>query len=288
MGASSSNESRYLYKIDEKLDMTQTRYYAVFEKSPFSSGAFRYCYKGELKDINNNTYGNCVVKVFKKKIARKSSDLSEDFKNSVYANSVANEFNNSQLGKNFYDLIFVIPWAASLEKYARFNLFGFISIRDDDSMAKIKQDEWLSIEPYLEGYYEKYVSNTNDTDPHIGKAIPAFMHWNWVYSKGEKVVSDIQGIEKKGYYHLTDPAVQSINGDFGLTDLGPYGILVFLANHEHNEYCINLPWPSDNIIDTLKSFHKVGNKRTTFSFEFKNYPNLRQFYINIKSTVFRN
>ena len=288
MGVSSSNESRYLYKVDQNLKLTATKYYAVFNKTHFSKGAFRYCYKGELKDIRDNSYGECVVKVFIKKVAKKSSDLSVDFKNSVYANKVANIFNNSNLGKNFYNLVFVIPWAASLEKYARFNLFFFIPIRDDDSMAKIKQDEWLSIEPFLQGIYRKFVSNTNSTDFFIGKAIPTFMHWNWVYSRGEKVVSDIQGVEKQGYYHLTDPAVQSINQEFGLTDLGPYCILVFLAKHNHNEYCKNLPWPNQKIIDSLNYYRKVSAKRTSFSFEFKNHPNLRQFYINIKNTVFGN
>lgn len=219
-------------------------------------------------------------------MARYTSDLSEDFKNSIYANQVANIFNSSNIGRNFYNLIFVLPFEASLQKYARFNLFFFIPIRNDDSMAKIKENEWLSIEPFLKGKYEKFVSNTNVTDFFIGKAIPTFMHWNWVYSRGEKVVSDIQGIEKDGYYHLTDPAVQSINQEYGTTDLGPYGILVFLAKHRHNEYCKNLPWPNNQIINIINSYHIRGNKRTTFSFEFKSDPRIKSFYMNIKKTVF--
>jgi hypothetical protein len=101
MGASSSNESRFLYKIDENLILSKIYYYAVFEKTPFSEGACRYCYKGEIKDCNDNTSynkffptGQCVVKVFKKKVAKYTSDLSEDFKNSIYANKVANIFNS--------------------------------------------------------------------------------------------------------------------------------------------------------------------------------------------------
>jgi hypothetical protein len=293
MGASSSNESRFLYKIDDNLILSKIYYYAVFEKTPFSEGACRYCYLGEIKDRNDNTSynkffptGKCVVKVFKKKVAKYTSDLSEDFKNSIYANKVANIFNSSSIGSNFYNLIFVLPFAASLQKYARFNLFFFIPIRNDDSMAKIKEDEWLAIEPYLDGKYEKFVSNTNKTDYKLGKAIPTFMHWNWVISKGEKVVSDIQGIEEDGYYHLTDPAVQSINQEYGSTDLGPYGILVFLARHRHNEYCINLPWPNNQIINIINSYHIISNKRTTFSFEFKKDPRIREFYMTIKNSVF--
>ena len=112
------------------------------------------------------------------------------------------------------------------------------------------------------------------------------MHWNWVYSKGEKVVSDVQGVEKNGYYLLTDPAVQSINQEYGSTDLGAYVILVFLAKHQHNQYCQHLPWPNTRIINIINSYHQATYKRTTFSFEFKSDPKIRQMYINIRNSVF--
>ena len=204
MGVSASNESRFLYKINENFNYKKMNFYAVFDESPFAKGACRYCYKGQIKNRNGDNItnvffpsGTCVVKVFQKKIAKKYSDLSEDFKNSIYAYKMANVFKSTNLGQQFYKLIFILPFAASLEKYARFNLFFFIPIRNDDCMAKIKENEWLSIEPFLTGKYEKFVSNTNNSKITIGMVIPTFMHWNWVYSRGEKVVSDIQGIEKK-------------------------------------------------------------------------------------------
>ena len=86
---------------------------------------------------------------------------------------------------------------------------------------------------------------------------------------------------------MTDPATQSINQEYGLTDLGPYGILVFLAKHRHTTYCQNLPWPNYKIINLIRSYHMVGNRRTTFSFEFKRDPNIRPFYMNIKNSVFK-
>ena len=61
---------------------------------------------------------------------------------------------------------------------------------------KIKKHEWFAVEPFINGKYEKFVSNTNWENPNLGVSIPAFMHWNWVYSKGEKVVSDVQGVKK--------------------------------------------------------------------------------------------
>ena len=292
MGSQSPNESRYLHRIDESLNTTKTNYYACFEKNPKSEGAFRYCYSGNIKDWNdeltkNSSFpnGKCVVKVFKKKVAHHKTDLNEDFKNSIYANKVSKIF-NSLYGKKLYELKFVLPFASTMQKYSQFFLFGLIPIDNNDSKKKIKQDEWIAVEPDIGEPYKKYVSNTNWEIDDLGKAIPAFMHWNWVYSKGEKVVSDVQGVEKSGYYELTDPAVQSINCEYGTTDLGPYGLLVFLAKHKHNNYCEKLPWPSISYIKLINLFHQSTSKRTTFSFEFSKSPQIGELYMKIKKTVF--
>lgn len=292
MGNTSLNESKYIYKIDENLNTTQLKYYAYFNKTPSSEGAFRYCYLGDIKDENDkqvkNSYfpeGKCVVKVFKKKIAHYQEDLNDDFKNSIYADKVSKIFNDLYRDK-LYELNFVIPFAASMDKYATFNLFFFIPIKHDDSQKKIKEKEWFAVEPYIGENYEKFVSNTNWEHPNLGKAIPAFMHWSWVYSKGEKVVSDVQGVESYSNYILTDPAVQSLNQEYGSTDLGSYGILVFLAKHTHNIYCQNLPWPKGMIINELRSYHQRTSQRTSFSFEFINDPSIKDMYLNIKNQVF--
>ncbi len=140
-------------------------------------------------------------------------------------------------------------------------------------MKKIKQNEWHAIEPYITGKYQKFVSNTNKTKKDIGKAIPAFMHWNWVFSRGEKVVSDVQGVIKNNYYHLTDPAVQSINSEYGLTDLGAYGILVFLAKH------------NSQTIDMLNAYHIMSNERTIFFLNLKTLQISEIFILKLKMTL---
>ena len=55
---------------------------------------------------------------------------------------------------------------------------------------------------------------------YVNQIIYYFMNWNQRYSKGEKVIVDIQGVEKDYNYELTDPAVQSINVEYGEKDLG--------------------------------------------------------------------
>ena len=47
-------------------------------------------------------------------------------------------------------------------------------------MKKIKKDEWILIEPYIDGTYEKFINNNflcnNNTDNNVSYC----MNWNWV------------------------------------------------------------------------------------------------------------
>jgi len=302
MGSEYNNISCFIYKINENQDKQTIDYYAYFEKTPFSEGSFRYCYKGEIRDKNNKfskSYifpsGKCVVKVFKQKVAHYLSDFKEDFRNTFYSIKVSELF-NSLYSSSCSKLHFNSAYATSLYKHSAFELFGFIPIRDSDSMMKIKENEWLAIEPFLDGKYEKFVSNTclyyiDMPD----ETIPFFMHWNWVYSKGESIISDFQGIKKGNYYELTDPAVQSINGEYGEADLGTYGLLAFLIRHKHNQYCKDLPWPKDedferlnNVISNL-DIKKV--RKTTFIFNILKEYNIKkeqfdEIYFYLKDCAF--
>ena len=120
-------------------------------------------------------------------------------------------------------------------------------------MKKIKKDEWILIEPYINGKYEKFINNNclcnNNTDNNVSY----FMHWNWVSSKGEKLICDIQGVNKKDKYELTDPATQSINKEFGKSDMGPDSLINFVYSHKHNEFCKYLPWPNEEKIKNVKN-----------------------------------
>ena len=87
------------------------------------------------------------------------------------------------------------------------------------------------------------------------------MHWIWAYSKGEILVSDIQGVSDKDKIILTDPEIQSIHKIFGNTNLGAEGLIYFLSEHEHNEYCKSLPGPNDKEIKKIKQASRCLKKR---------------------------
>ena len=72
------------------------------------------------------------------------------------------------------------------------------------------------------------------------------------HSKGEKLICDIQGVNKKDKYELTDPATQSINKEFGKSDMGPDSLINFVYSHKHNEFCKYLPWPNEEKIKNVK------------------------------------
>ena len=65
---------------------------------------------------------NALLKFSKKKVAYHKTDLNEDFKNSIYARKVSKIF-NKLYGNVLSELKFVIPFAASMDKYATFIYF---------------------------------------------------------------------------------------------------------------------------------------------------------------------
>ena len=85
------------------------------------------------------------------------------------------------------------------------------------------------------------------------------MHWNWVHTKGEKIICDIQGVKKDDNYELTDPAVYT---------------------HKHNEFCKDLPWPNENGIKKIKKLMLITNPtlekqlyKEVIDSTFSKYPN---------------
>lgn len=276
MGTSLNNVSSYIYKVNEYYNKEITNYYAIFDKSPFTQGEFRYCYKGEIRDENKKLSkpdifpsGKCVIKVMRKKTAYDFSDFKKDFRNLFYSAQVSKDF-NSYYNYKCPELHFIKPYAAKICYHGSFELFDLITIKDSDSMNKIKENEWIAIEPFIDGEYEVFVSNTYWTNKYIDETIPFFMHWNWVNTKGEKLVSDIQGVRREKYYELIDPAVQGINQEYGDGDLGCFGLIAFLIRHKHNKYCKDLPWPEESEIKRyFFNISLMEMRRTIFVNELK-------------------
>ena len=290
MGVSCPNKTKCLYKILSNGMTIDKNIYAEFEPSFFDEGTFRYCYKGKIKNLDGDeitTYdfpsGKCVVKIYKDYSF--TQDYLLDFFGSQYAYEQALLFNNLIQIPN--KINFILPYAGSVHLLARFKLFGLFKVStNDESKRYISPNMKVAIEPYLNGNYIKFSSNSGYENPDFNAYIPAFSHFTWIYSKGTRVVLDVQGIFNNGQYYLTDPACQSLERKFGLSDLGAMGLCKFVLCHKHNNICQDWKWIPPSLEGVLKAYNATSIKRTSFSFENrKNIEKYTPLYLNILKQI---
>ncbi|NXD05391.1 TRPM6 protein, partial [Certhia familiaris] len=120
-------------------------------------------------------------------------------------------------------------------------------------------NQWLTIEKYMTGEFRKYNNNNGDEITPISlleELMLAFSHWTYVYTRGELLVLDLQGVGE----NLTDPSVikpedkKSGKMVFGPANLGEDAIRNFIAKHRCNSCCRKLKLPdlrrSDYTLET--------------------------------------
>ncbi|XP_076447922.1 uncharacterized protein LOC143284787 [Babylonia areolata] len=79
--------------------------------------------------------------------------------------------------------------------------------------------DWLNVEPYMDGRYDKITNNASylaSHRPHLAtgtQVATAFSHFSYVCSQGRFMVVDLQGCvpdDNKGVIYLTDPVLHSV------------------------------------------------------------------------------
>lgn len=289
MGYDIPNETKCLSKILPNGDTLKTDFYAEFKSNYFAQGAFRYCFRGKIKDLDEDDIttadfptGKCVVKVYKD--YNFTEDYLVDFICSQYAYEQARLFNDIIGIPN--KMNFVLPYAGSVHLLAGFKLFGLFKISNDDAKKYLSPNMKVAIEPFLDGDYIKFTSNTGYENPDFDAYIPAFSHFTWIKSRGTMVVMDVQGIFKNKKYFLTDPACQSLSQKFGNSDLGAMGLCKFILCHKHNDICKNWKWIPKSFEGILKTYNATSIKRTSFSFENrKNIEKYTPIYNNLLQNI---
>ena len=134
-----------------------------------------------------------MVKVYKNQAY--TQDYLLDFIGSQYEYEMALLFN--QVIRIPNKLNFVLPYAGSVHLLAGFKLFGLFKVSTNDESKKyLSPNMKVAIEPFLDGQYTKFSSNSGYENPDFNAYIPAFSHFTWIYSKGTRVVMDVQGIFK--------------------------------------------------------------------------------------------
>lgn len=112
----------------------------------------------------------------------------------------------------------------------------------------------------------------------------AFSHYSYHVSRGEYLVSDLQGARYNSSYVLTDPVVHSKNREFGLTDLGQEGIINFFHHHTCGQFCMDqwlVPRSTKKFYPLPKTTFVLPQDRTAgvdLGFEFAPVPNLNMLF----------
>eukprot|EP00927_Polykrikos_kofoidii_P033380 TRINITY_DN28229_c0_g3_i1.p1 TRINITY_DN28229_c0_g3~~TRINITY_DN28229_c0_g3_i1.p1 ORF type:complete len:379 (-),score=40.88 TRINITY_DN28229_c0_g3_i1:114-1157(-) len=184
---------------------------------PLAIGAERIVYKACYTD-GDRVGDLCVKKVFKTGSVYEDSFFANDLEVVAKANDIIDAFSCAQLG-------------AQLKKALHVNrpsVWTHMSERDPHKSL---------IEPFIEGVYKNFNSNTgwSDSGHEIAQAVS---HFSYHWSSGTLVLCDLQGAEYEEDVVFTDPAICSnVAKKYGPTDLGIKGINSVMTRHQCNRYC---------------------------------------------------
>ena len=215
---------------------------ATFEAKSFAEGRFRRAYMGNYTAPLEKVGQKCVMKELKESYTWKSTDWDSTIEIHREAQTLAQGFN--QYSKSDHPIDFT-------------DISVYI-ITNQGSNATPKLNEYVIVEDYIPGQFKKWCNNYGYISDEVSFAIsmPAFAHWSWWYTNGEKMIADLQGVRFDNGYTLTDPVLMSGSVDgrrYGCTDTGVEGIAMFFLNHKCNQFCSNLPKPSINSLGIPQS-----------------------------------
>lgn len=262
-------ETKYLYTIKNGEFSIQQNFFVEFKNEYFDSGTFRNCYKGIIvnkyrKKVKTKDFktGDCVVKVPKNKNGNYNYKI--DFICSEYANSLAQKY-NKEVAKIPDKLNFILPYGTELDIFE-----GEKGI--------------VSVEPYLEGKYIKFYNNDGAPGQKY-KSLTAYTHYTWKENEGKRVITDIQGIKENNKFYLTDPAIQSIEGKYGESDLGVQGLIKFLLFHKCNDICREWRWIEIDKYFKLTNYEKASIRFTKYSFQQAKNEKYLPIYIKLLELI---
>ena len=249
-----------------------------FETNHFAEGRFRKAYRGIYENPPNKRGNRAVVKRNKECCIWNPRDFNITVNMSKEAQRFAQVFNS--LSRTTCPLTFTDINVISFTNHPDFQLY-----------------ESFTVEDYIPGTFQKWCNNfgfissaAKNTDP----SMPAFMHWSWYKTRGEKMVSDLQGARCTDPNHpgyiLTDPAFLSYNHKYGPTDMGVEGMTMFFLHHECNSLCQGIPKPTpgdfvgvipkEKLSAAMLQLQGIGNA-TSYTNEFEFSPRVKQVIIDV-------
>ncbi|KAL8243958.1 hypothetical protein R6Q59_010216 [Mikania micrantha] len=216
-----------MLKHEDNIDINAVELLIHKRSRPFSQGATRLAFYARAQTMSDRF----VVKSFKKE-GKPFTHFAKDMQCQALCKAFALEFNSLLGQETIFDFI-VTTCLKGKKKTAT----------DSD------EQDFLSLEPFIEGTYIKYNSNcgyvNNDLpDDSLNQAAQAFSHFTFERSRGRFLVCDLQGVGGV----LTDPAVHTVDPErfkLGDTNLGSDGFKFFFATHACNDVCRRLELKSN-------------------------------------------
>ena len=234
---------------------------ATFNPTSFAEGRFRRAYNGTWISPASFAGRSCVVKELKSNYTWEASDWNETVNINERAKQLAVIFNSQINGTSI--------------SFTEVHVLKVLCQSDPNTTLKL--NEYATCEDYIPGHFTKWCNNYG----YISSAstiLPAFMHWSWIITRGEEMISDLQGVQNGNSYTLTDAAMLSLSGKYGVTDTGVEGMAMFFLKHNCNSLCQGLSKPTlahfQGIIPQpylLAAETLLGQVQssTTYSFELK-------------------
>ena len=251
-----------------------------FEDSkPFAEGRFRLAYRGVYLLPLQKSGQQCVVKRKRDTYVWSPNGWDLSVKIQREAQALARDFNQHNQTRSILT-----------GKPASYSI-TFANIDKGIITSGQFKNEYAIYEDYLDGEYKKWVGNNGFISPK-SSLLPAFAHWSWVHTGGERMIADLQGVYRPDLnsYLLTDPVILSVGQQYGCTDLGIEGMSMFFLNHVCSEFCSFLPMPTLNDIaravpqlhlDRATLLLQQLQDHTTFSHEQKFSPEIRTALIPV-------
>jgi hypothetical protein len=237
-----------------------------FDPTSFAEGRFRRAYMGEYTAPREKVGQKCVVKELKESYTWNPNDWDSTVEIQEESQKLAEGFN--KYSRTNYPIKFtdvhIVP----------------VSSRTSPTVRP-KVNEYVVVEDFIPGKFKKWLNNYGYISDEVSfaKSMPAFAHWSWWHTNGEKMIADLQGVHSNDSYTLTDPVLMSgsVNGRrYGCTDTGVEGIAIFFLKHKCNEFCSSLPKPTlyslgipqSQIQSVTKQLEAIFNA-TAYSHELK-------------------
>ena len=214
---------------------------ARFDENRIGAGTCRIAYKGRI--VSSSPPGGpqvgrqCVVKVFKDEYARNYDQWVPDLVAHKRAVKMAESFNRLRLNVSPRRTIQVLtPLIARVDTLKGFYLFDTLNVSPP---TNVRENEYVSLEPYLEGYWQKFNDNAGRCDE-SAMLLQTFSHWSACKSGFRYLLCDLQGVLSGDVYMITDPCIHSLDQIHGPTDCGVVGMEQFFSGHRCNFMCQEL------------------------------------------------